>query len=52
MALPMKEARAVFEERYIQRVLQACSGNRAYASRQVGMSRTALYDVLSRTSGT
>lgn len=48
--LTMKEARAEFEQRYLQCVLEACSGNRMRASRQAGISRSALYSILSRTS--
>lgn len=37
LELPLKEARAEFEYRYMQRMLEAYDGNRVQASRMPGM---------------
>ena len=50
LTLPLKEARAEFEQRYLESVIEACSGNRMRASRRAGISRSALYSILSRNS--
>ena len=48
MAMPLKEARAEFERRYLLRMLEVCEGNRAEASRRSGMSRSSTYTILGR----
>ena len=47
--LPFREARAEFDRRYVKKVLEACGGRRAEASRRAGMSRSMLYEILSRS---
>lgn len=46
--MPLKDAIAEFEKRYLEQVIAECGGNRAKAAKKLGIARRTLYDKLAR----
>jgi DNA-binding NtrC family response regulator len=48
-SVPLRAARAAFEQRYIEQVLAALGGNVSHAAAALGMSRAMLHKRLARS---